>query len=57
VIKGLMWRDAQRGLSNGERKMLHTAKQILISEIVLVQGTVYQTTEQQINETMMAGVR
>ena len=29
VIKGLMWRDAQRGLSNGERKMLHTAKQIL----------------------------
>jgi len=35
VIKGLMWRDAQRGLSNGERKMLHTAKQILISEIVL----------------------
>ena len=57
VIKGLMWRDAQRGLSNGERKMLHTAKQILISEIVLVQGTVYQTTEQQINETMMAGGR
>ena len=57
MIKGLMWRDAQRGLSNGERKMLHTAKQILISEIVLVQGTVYQTTEQQINETMMAGVR
>lgn len=40
VIKGLMWRDAQRGLSNGERKMLHTAKQILISEIVLVQNEI-----------------
>ena len=56
VIKGLMWRDAQRGLSNGERKMLHTAKQILISEIVLVQGSVYQDPERRVNETMMAGV-
>ena len=56
VIKGLMWRDAQRGLSNGERKMLHTAKQILISEIVLVQGRVYQEAERCLNETMMAGV-
>lgn len=57
VIKGLMWRDAQRGLSNGERKMLHTAKQILISEIVLVQDGVYQETERCLNETMMAGVK
>lgn len=56
VIKGLMWRDAQRGLSNGERKMLHTAKQILISEIVLVQDRVYQEAERCLNETMMAGV-
>ena len=57
VIKGLMWRDAQRGLSNGERKMLHTAKQILISEIVLVQNGVYQEAERCLNETMMAGVK
>ena len=57
VIKGLMWRDAQRGLSNGERKMLHTAKQILISEIVLVQDRVYQEAESCLNETMMAGVK
>ncbi len=57
VIKGLMWRDAQRGLSNGERKMLHTAKQILISEIVLVHNSAYQDTERNLNETMMAGVR
>ena len=57
VIKGLMWRDAQRGLSNGERKMLHTAKQILISEIVLVQNVVYQEAERCLNETMMAGVK
>ena len=57
VIKGLMWRDAQRGLSNGERKMLHTAKQILISEIVLVQDRLYQEAERCLNETMMAGVK
>ena len=57
VIKGLMWRDAQRGLSNGERKMLHTAKQILISEIVLVQDRLYQEAERCLNETMMVGVK
>lgn len=57
VIKGLMWRDAQRGLSNGERKMLHTAKQILVSEIVLVQDRAYQEAERCLNETMMAGVK
>ena len=57
VIKGLMWRDAQRGLSNGERKMLHTAKQILLSEIVLVQDRLYQEAERCLNETMLTGVK
>lgn len=33
VVKGLMLRDVDRGLSTGERKMLHSAKQILISEM------------------------
>lgn len=45
VIKGLMLRDDQRGLSNGERKMLHMAKQILISELVLAQSLPYETVE------------
>ncbi len=57
VIKGLMWRDRQRGLSNGERKMLHSAKQILISEIVLVTGAEYTDVEQKIDEIMMLGDR
>ena len=35
VIKGLTARDASRGLSTGERKMLHNARQILLSELVL----------------------
>lgn len=35
VVKGLMLRDMERGLSTGERKMLHSAKQIFISELVI----------------------
>ena len=53
VIKGLMWRDAQRGLSNGERKMLHTAKQILISELVLSKNCSYEDMEACINQALM----
>ena len=55
VIKGLMWRDKQRGLSNGERKMLHSAKQILLSEVVLVCGMSYADAEKHLNQTMMMG--
>lgn len=50
-----MWRDMRRGLSNGERKMLHSAKQILISEVVLVENAEYPAVERRINETMMMG--
>lgn len=45
VVKGLMLRDAQKGLSTGERKMLHSAKQILISEIVMCQSSSYEDVE------------
>jgi CarD family transcriptional regulator len=53
VIKGLMARDAEKGLSTGERKMLRSAKQILISEIVLAKGCEYEEVEQQINRAMV----
>ena len=56
VIKGLMWRERKRGLSNGERKMLHNAKQILISEIVLAEDGEYAVVEERINEAMFAEV-
>ena len=49
VVKGLMLRDEERGLSTGERKMLHSAKQILISELVLSQNLSYETVEERIN--------
>lgn len=35
VVKNLMVRDRKKGLSTGERKMLTSARQILISELVL----------------------
>lgn len=35
VVKELMLRDKQKGLSTSERKMLSSAKQIVISELVL----------------------
>ncbi len=52
VIKGLMLRDAERGLSTGERKMLHSAKEILISEIVLSQCVSYEEVEERINKAL-----
>lgn len=38
VVRNLMLREREKGLSTGERKMLESAKQILISELILVQG-------------------
>lgn len=52
VVKGLILRDGERGLSTGERKMLHSAKQILISEIVLSESTSYEEVERRINRAL-----
>ena len=49
VVKGLSMRDRQRGLSTGERKLLHSARQIMISEIVLAQSCSYADVENRIN--------
>ncbi|NBI08035.1 CarD family transcriptional regulator [Senegalia massiliensis] len=35
VVRNLLIRDREKGLSTGERKMLNNAKQMLVSEIVL----------------------
>ena len=48
VMKGLMLRDGERGLSTGERKMLHSARQILISEIVMSESSSYEDVERRI---------
>lgn len=38
VVRNLMIRDREKGLSTGERKMLNNARQMLISEIVLAKN-------------------
>jgi len=54
VVKGLMLREEERGLSTGERKMLSSAKQILISELVLSQNLSYETVEERINHALVS---
>mgnify|MGYP000394603845 FL=1 len=49
VVKSLTLRENDRGLSTGERKMLHAAKQILISELVMSKDSSYEDMEEQIN--------
>jgi len=38
VVRNLMLRDREKGLSTGESKMLDLARQILVSELILVQN-------------------
>ena len=52
VVKGLMQRDRERGLSTGERNMLHSAKQNLISEIVLSESSSYEEVEARLDKAM-----
>lgn len=52
VVKSLTRRDNARGLSTGERKMLHTARQILISELVMSQSSTYEEMEQRVNAAL-----
>ena len=57
VVKGLMRRESRRSLYTGERKMLHSAKQIIISEIVLVEGSAYQDVEARLDRAVMQPAR
>ena len=50
VVRSLMLREKEKGLSTGERKMLNSAKQILISELVLANGMKQGEIEDIINE-------
>ena len=52
VIKGLTIRDQKRGLSTGERKMLHSARQILVSEIVLAKSSSYESVEKELDTAL-----
>lgn len=52
VVKSLILREKEHGLSNGERKMLHSAKEILISELVLASSFTYEEVEARINTAL-----
>lgn len=52
VIKSLAVREQEKGLSTGERKMLHSAKQILISEMVLAKSESYDQIENKVDEAV-----
>lgn len=54
VVKSLLLRDTRRGLSTGERKMLHSARQILISEVSLSHDISYEEAEGRINQVLHA---
>lgn len=52
VIKGLVLRDEERGLSTGERKVLHSAMQIVISEVVLSTGMTEEEAQKKLSECL-----
>ncbi|NLM25413.1 MAG: CarD family transcriptional regulator [Firmicutes bacterium] len=52
VVRNLTLRDQEKGLSAGERKMLETARQILISELVLVKGVSEEEVVQLITDSI-----
>jgi len=52
VVRTLIIREKDRGLSTGERKMLSSAKQILVSELVLANDMKPEDIEVLINDNM-----
>jgi len=51
VVRNLTIRDEEKGLSTGEKKMLSNARQILISELVLVRKESKKQIEKMIEKT------
>lgn len=52
VVRNLAYRDKEKGLSTGERKMLNNARQILVSELVLANELEQSEVEKMINEKL-----
>ena len=49
IVRSLTYRDQEKGLSTGEKKMLSNAKQILISELILAEDASSEEIETRIN--------
>lgn len=52
VVRNLTMRDREKGLSTGERKMLDSAKEILLSELTLVKGWKREEAETVLEEIL-----
>jgi CarD family transcriptional regulator len=52
VVRNLMRTDKEKKLSTGEKKMLSNAKQILISEIILVKNIDHESAEKIIDSAV-----
>lgn len=52
VVRNLLMMDMEKGLSTGERKMLSSAKQMLLSEMVLVADEDIDKVEQIVIEAI-----
>jgi CarD family transcriptional regulator len=52
VVRDLSRRDSDRGLSAGEKRMLHNARQILISELALAEKTNEDKAEALLDEVL-----
>ena len=54
VVRDLWRRDRERGLSAGEKRMLAKARQILVSELALAEGTNEDKAEALLDEVLSA---
>ena len=52
VVRNLSIMDKNKGLSTGEKKMLNSAKKMLISEMVIVENDIYASVEKKIENAI-----
>ncbi len=52
VVRDLSRRDTDKGLSAGEKRMLHKARQILVSELALAEKCDEETAEARLDEVL-----
>ena len=52
VVRNLSFKQKEKGLSTGEKKMLSNARQILVSELVLAENTTPEAVEERMDIVM-----
>lgn len=53
VVRNLALRDDDKGLSTGEKKMLNSARKVLVSEIVIVSGESVEEIEKKVDKAIL----